>query len=168
MAALRCCCWGFCNFFLYLLILHRTAAPAAAADPGSGCTDWPFIDERWVLHNNGAIDLSRTLTRSLDNVPKKHRAKWARCVDVAADALRDAALDAASHTRAPTAELPGAAAAELAALCDDDAFVRAFGADKSELPALIKHNAVTLERLLAIYRAMQPEARGPPKARWSF
>ena len=64
--------------------------PAAAADPGSGCTDWDFIDEIWTKHNNGEIDLSRTLTRSLDNVPKKHRGKWARCVEVAADALRDA------------------------------------------------------------------------------
>ena len=43
-----------------------------------------------MQHNNGGIDLSRTLTRSLDNVPKKHRGKWARCVEVAADALRDA------------------------------------------------------------------------------
>ena len=34
--------------------------------------------------------LSRTLTRSLDNVPKKHRGKWAECLDVAADAQRDA------------------------------------------------------------------------------
>ena len=43
-----------------------------------------------MLHNNGVIDLSRTLTRSLDNVPKKHRGKWAECLGVAADAQLDA------------------------------------------------------------------------------
>ena len=44
----------------------------------------------------------------------------------------------------------GGAAAELAATCDDAAFAAAFGAPKEQLPALLKANTVTLDKLLAI------------------
>ncbi len=55
------------------------------------------------------------------------------------------------------AHAKASAASELAGACDDAAFEAAFGAAKAELPALLRANAVTIEKLLDVAPVGTPD-----------